>query len=1128
MDLKLTSELIAWLLNAELLRLYRKIETPLSLQDIVACMGHPYAHYAVTKHIEDVIEPVSTIESNGFPPGKVMVRVKENQSFPRSISDELASNRSAYSQTPIDLFLLIGLAQTERAHRGAVLESSGLTTVDFFLTLRDTFPNEMKEIFGEYDYSRLSAETFSKMLPFLSTIKEEPLPEKLITTADNEVDELLLEAAQTIAAHLPQLSVEEILAAGLRNNSLPLGASNTIPVDPSKTSNPFKLFKMLTKVGRMAVNNGQKAAELRKALFPEEELFLQKSIGADPEEEDDEDDEDIAADVQRRIKQPYPFVREKLEAEGQLQFITRDCNYLMHCIEQQQEDLESQEQVQEWKAKCDDYISQATALKRTIRNLNRRIALYRELTQEKEQQPIGEEKKQEEGIDDLLANLENLLGQAGDNHEPEEPKHDKHAPKGETNMTPNEPNTPPKGKTPMLKKFGTDITQKAQEHKLDPVIGREREISRMEHILARRRKNNPVLIGEPGVGKSAIVEGLAQRIVSNRVSRSLIGKRIIEIDLSAMLAGTQYRGQFEERFKGLMKEVTEHPEVILFFDEIHTIMGAGSTSDSDVNASNMIKPALARGEVRCIGATTLDEYRKSIEKDGAMERRFQKIIVDPSSREETLEILSQLKEVYGSYHGVEYSPEAIKAAVELTDRYISDRAFPDKAIDALDEAGANVKINQENSQEILASRKNIEAQAERLAQLSTQKLSAVKEQNYELAASLKLQEDRLKEQLAQMESEWQQETHVQKALVSAQDVAQVVALMTGVPTEKIATAENSRLRLMSQNLKSKVIGQDEAIDKLVKAIQRNRLGLRDENRPIGSFLFIGPTGVGKTYLAKKLSEELFDNKDSVIRVDMSEYMEKYSVSRLIGAPPGYVGYEEGGELTEKVRRKPYSVVLIDEIEKAHPDVYNVLLQVLDDGILTDSLGRKVDFKNTVIIITSNVGTKKLGEHGAALGYRTSKELTPREEQSLLMGELKKFFRPEFLNRLDELIVFNRLTGENLRRIVDLELAPIIERVQKQGYTLLVTDQAKDKLANEGFDVQYGARPLRRTLQSEVENALTDLILNEEVNPGDRVVLGVVEDKFSMHTDPNNASETTPQDTALHLEGILPKPAPQEA
>ncbi|GAD06237.1 ATP-dependent Clp protease ATP-binding subunit ClpA [Porphyromonas crevioricanis JCM 15906] len=643
-------------------------------------------------------------------------------------------------------------------------------------------------------------------------------------------------------------------------------------------------------------------------------------------------------------------------------------------------------------------------------------------------------------------------------------------------------------KTSALESFGTDITRLAREGKLDPMVGRESELARVVHVLSRRKKNNPVLIGEPGVGKSAIVEGLAQNIVERKVSRVLYDKRIISLDLGSLVAGTKYRGQFEERIKAILDELRSHPEIILFIDELHNIVGAGSTQDS-MDTANLLKPALARGEVQCIGATTLDEYRKSIEKNGALERRFQKIIVDPTTKEETLTILANLKPKYEDFHHVTYTDGAIKAAVELTNRYVNDRFFPDKAIDAIDEAGAGVHVAHVEAPE------EVEALEEKLATVRQKKLDAVKAQNYELAASFRDKERQLQQQVEQAKTDWMKQMDSQRQIVGEEDIARVVALMTGVPVERIAEAENERLRVIADELKKKVVGQDEAIEKVAKAIQRNRLGLRNEKRPIGTFLLLGPTGVGKTYLAKKLSEKLFGTEDAMIRIDMSEYMEKFSVSRLVGAPPGYVGYEEGGQLTERVRRKPYSVVLLDEVEKAHHDIFNILLQVMDEGCLTDSEGRKVDFKNTIVILTSNVGTRQLKDFGFGIGFKDAgnESLNKEYSRSVIQKALHKTFSPEFLNRLDEIILFDQLSPESIRRIVDIELVDILHRVEKAGYRVQVDDKARDAIAKIGFDVQYGARPLKRALQTEIEDKLTDLILSGKIKKEQDVVFSTDKD-----------------------------------
>ena len=625
--------------------------------------------------------------------------------------------------------------------------------------------------------------------------------------------------------------------------------------------------------------------------------------------------------------------------------------------------------------------------------------------------------------------------------------------------------------TPTINKYGKDITRQAANGDLDPVIGREREIERLAQILSRRKKNNPVLIGEPGVGKSAIVEGLAQRIVERKVPHNLLDKRIVALDMAGVVAGTKYRGQFEERIKAIIEEASKSDEVILFIDEIHTIVGAGNASGS-MDAANLLKPALARGELQCIGATTLDEYRKNIEKDGALERRFQKVLVDASTPEETLEILNNIKEVYEKHHGVNYTPEAIKACVALTNRYISDRAFPDKAIDVLDEAGSRVRISK------IVPPKEIEELEVQIAEAQANKLKAVQAQNFESAARYRDQQEKLKLKLDEVRVEWEAELDKNRETVDEEHIAQVVAMMTGVPTKRIAASEGIRLLGMTNELKSKVIGQDEAIEKIAKAIRRNRLGLRDPHRPIGSFMFLGPTGVGKTLLAKCLNEFLFDSPDALIRIDMSEYMEKFNVSRLVGAPPGYVGYEEGGQLTEKVRRHPYSVVLLDEIEKAHPDVFNMLLQVLDEGELTDSLGRKVDFKNTIIIMTSNIGTRELKDFGAGVGFNTQ-ELTKERSDAVIRKALNRSFSPEFLNRVDDIITFSSLNKDDILKIIDIELDMFYKRVHEMGNELIVTEAAKNFVAEKGFDVQYGARPLKRAIQTHIEDPMSDLLLRNE-------------------------------------------------
>ena len=646
-----------------------------------------------------------------------------------------------------------------------------------------------------------------------------------------------------------------------------------------------------------------------------------------------------------------------------------------------------------------------------------------------------------------------------------------------------------KSKTPVLDNFGRDLTKAAEDGRLDPIVGREKEIERVSQILSRRKKNNPILIGEPGVGKSAIAEGLALRIIQKKVSRVLFDKRVITLDLASLVAGTKYRGQFEERMKAVLNELEKSPDVILFIDEIHTIVGAGGASGS-LDASNMFKPALARGEIQCIGATTLDEYRQYIEKDGALERRFQKVIVDPTTEEETIQILNNIKGKYEDHHNVIYTPEAIKACVLLTQRYVSDRHLPDKAIDALDEAGSRVHITNINVPQIII---DIEGKIE---EVKTEKIQVVKSQKYEEAARLRDKEKQLLEQLETAKKAWEEETKNNRQTVSEDNVAEVVAMMTGVPMQRIAQNESSKLVSMYDRMQDKLIGQDEAIKKVVKAIQRNRAGLKDPNRPIGSFVFLGPTGVGKTQLAKVLSKYLFDSDDALIRIDMSEYMEKFAVSRLIGAPPGYVGYEEGGQLTEKVRRKPYSVVLLDEIEKAHPDVFNLLLQVLDDGQLTDSLGRKIDFKNAIIIMTSNIGSRQLKDFGQGVGFTTNaKSLSVQEhDKSVVENALKKAFAPEFLNRIDDVIMFNSLNKESINLIIDIELSSLYKRIENMGYKIKIEDKAKDYIVEKGYDSQFGARPLKRAIQKYVEDPLAEHIINANLVEGDTILLDFDDEK----------------------------------
>ena len=642
----------------------------------------------------------------------------------------------------------------------------------------------------------------------------------------------------------------------------------------------------------------------------------------------------------------------------------------------------------------------------------------------------------------------------------------------------------PKSDTPVLDNFGVDITKAAEENNLDPIVGREREIERLAQILSRRKKNNPILIGEPGVGKSAIAEGLALRIVQKKVSRILFDKRVVSLDIASIVAGTKYRGQFEERMKAILNELSKVSNVILFIDEIHTIVGAGGATGS-LDAANMLKPALARGEIQCIGATTLDEYRQQIEKDGALERRFQKIMVEPTSVDETIEILNNIKSRYEDHHNVIYTPEAIEACVKLTARYIPDRFLPDKAIDALDESGSRVHISNINVPD------RIVKLEEKIEKTKEEKIKAVKSQNFELAANHRDKEKSLLQLLEQEKEDWEKELISHREIVTEEKVAEVVAMMSGVPVQRIAQAEGKRLMDMGKMIKGSVVGQDEAIVKIVKAIQRNRAGLKDPNKPIGSFVFLGPTGVGKTQLAKVLAKYLFDSIDSLIRVDMSEYMEKFSVSRLVGAPPGYVGYEEGGQLTEKVRRKPYCVVLLDEIEKAHPDVFHLLLQVLDEGRLTDSLGRSIDFKNTIIIMTSNIGSRQLSEFGRGVGFTTQNKSIDDGENTKYIVEkaLKKAFAPEFLNRIDDVIMFNSLTKEHIHEIIDIELKGLYERVNSLNYKLKISTAAKDFIADKGFDVQFGARPLKRAIQKYLEDEMAEVIIRASVVEGDTISVG---------------------------------------
>ena len=646
----------------------------------------------------------------------------------------------------------------------------------------------------------------------------------------------------------------------------------------------------------------------------------------------------------------------------------------------------------------------------------------------------------------------------------------------------------PANDTPVLDNFGTDMTKAAEEGKLDPVVGRVKEIERLAQILSRRKKNNPILIGEPGVGKSAIVEGLALRIVEKKVSRILFDKRVIALDMTAVVAGTKYRGQFEERIRSILNELKKNPNIILFIDEIHTIVGAGSAAGS-MDAANMLKPALARGEIQCIGATTLDEYRQNIEKDGALERRFQKVIVEPTTAEETLQILKNIKDKYEDHHNVNYTDAALEACVKLTDRYITDRNFPDKAIDALDEAGSRVHLTN------ITAPKEIEEQEKLIDEMKSLKNEAVRLQNFELAASYRDKEKEYTNQLDTLKEEWEKSLKENRETVDDEQIAEVVSMMSGVPVQRMAQAEGMKLLGMKDDLLSKVIGQDKAIATLVKAIQRSRVGLKDPNKPIGTFMFLGPTGVGKTHLAKELAKLMFGSADALIRIDMSEYMEKFTVSRLVGAPPGYVGYEEGGQLTEKVRRKPYSIVLLDEIEKAHPDVFNILLQVMDEGRLTDSYGRTVDFKNTIVIMTSNIGTRQLKEFGKGIGFAAQIRTDDKEySRSVITKALNKSFAPEFINRLDEIITFDQLDLNALTRIIDIELKGLYSRVEHIGYKLVIDENAKKFVATKGYDVQFGARPLKRAIQNNLEDGISELILGSEMAAGDTIKVSYDKEK----------------------------------
>ena len=649
-----------------------------------------------------------------------------------------------------------------------------------------------------------------------------------------------------------------------------------------------------------------------------------------------------------------------------------------------------------------------------------------------------------------------------------------------------------KSKTPVLDNFGRDITALAEKDKLDPVIGREKEIERVSQILSRRKKNNPLLIGEPGVGKSAIAEGLALRIIQKKVSRVLYGKRVVSLDLASLVAGTKYRGQFEERMKAVMNELEKNENIILFIDEIHTIVGAGGATGS-LDASNMFKPALARGEIQCIGATTLDEYRQNIEKDGALERRFQKVLVEQTTVDETLEILKNIKDKYENHHNVFYNDEALKACAELTDRYMTDRYLPDKAIDALDEAGSRVHINNMNVPDEII---QLEEELEKVKDL---KNSVVKKQKYEEAAKLRDDEKRVERTLLEAQERWQEESKLNRVTVNENNIADVVSMMTNIPVNKIIKSEKNKLAHLAETISKKLVGQKTAVEKVVKAIQRNRAGLKDPDRPIGSFIFLGQTGVGKTQLAKILAKEIFDSEENLIRIDMSEYMEKFAISRLIGAPPGYVGYEEGGQLSEKVRRRPYSVILLDEVEKAHPDVFNMMLQVLDDGFLTDSLGRKINFQNTIIIMTSNIGARQVKDFGSGVGFETAtiKAQSTEIEKSVIEGALKKTFAPEFLNRIDDIVIFNSLEKENIAEIVEIELEKLFNRVTKLGYNLTLTKEAKAFICDKGFDKKYGARPLNRAIQKYIEDLLAEQVVSNKIKEGDAILLDYVKDAETL-------------------------------
>jgi ATP-dependent Clp protease ATP-binding subunit ClpC len=699
--------------------------------------------------------------------------------------------------------------------------------------------------------------------------------------------------------------------------------------------------------------------------------------------------------------------------------------------------------------------------------------------------------------EDLPAQPMDILPKDDDDEDPEEG--------GKSFGSTSKKGSDSKSKTPVLDNFGRDITKAAEEGRLDPIVGRQKELERIAQILSRRKKNNPILIGEPGVGKSAIAEGLALRITQRKVSRALFNKRIVSLDLASLVAGTKYRGQFEERMKAVLNELEKNPNIILFIDEVHTIVGAGNASGS-LDASNMFKPALARGEIQCIGATTLDEYRQYIEKDGALERRFQKVLVDPTTADETIEILNNIKEKYEDHHLVRYTADAIKACVSLTNRYISDRYLPDKAIDALDESGARVHIsNIHVPAEIIS----IEAQIE---ETRKKKMQAITSQKFEEAADHRDMERKLQDALDKEKRKWEEQAQINREMVGEENVAEVVAMMTGIPVQRIAKNESDRLLNMEVELANSVIGQEEAIKKVVRSIRRNRAGLKDPNKPIGSFIFLGPTGVGKTHLAKVLAKYLFDTEDALVRIDMSEYMEKFAVSRLIGAPPGYVGYEEGGQLTEKIRRRPYSIVLLDEIEKAHPDVFHLLLQVLDDGLLTDSFGRRVDFKNAIVIMTSNIGSRQLKDFGQGVGFATAAKQAASSDhaRSVIENALKKSFAPEFLNRIDDVVIFDSLEREDIHKIIDIELSYLYERIKGMGYQIVVTDKAKDFICDKGWDAQFGARPLKRAIQKYIEDALAEEIIKTKL----------VDDDI-IHIDFDEAS------TSIKISVTKPEPAPKE-